>query len=583
MKKIYLLGLASMFALTTNAQQATLKLNRKSLTDAQSSNSSSKTGSILQIASNITCADQYTAGVSQTFNLTLNITNSGNEYGDSLAITFPGSFSLASALPNDSIGVTEAATTTLSGCATTDGGTKEPFRGIFGQNVVWGNNDNCWGGLPSGTNPGSTMTITINAMVAPGTTGPQVVNFHISGDGFGTGPGDFSGTFTIQAAGALLPDVKTIELYVLKTPTTVYGAQNCALGTHTIATTITNIGNTVETNVPINYSVNGVSSILGAYPGPLIPGDTVTVSFPTLYDFSLQNVYNIKTWSEVAGDVSLTNDTSAFLIVNSISVPLTSMTYSNGAETTYEMNSYTNSWIGLGIPTNTTTNKHSGTKGYFWTINTAIGAPLGTYENMNIMPCTDVTAGEVYRISYWKKAITSGTLIVNGQTGVFSGLLNDFASMTDVLKPYTALTPTLNSVSPNNWTKDSVDYTATASETRYFAIGAKGTLTSSSDQINVRLDDIMIKKVTGSVGIKTIAANDAISIFPNPTSGILNVTAVEVTSSIEVFNVIGEKVYSSNLVKGNNVIDLSGLSNGAYFVKMNSNNQVITKKVVLSK
>jgi hypothetical protein len=86
-----------------------------------------------------------------------------------------------------------------------------------------------------------------------------------------------------------------------------------------------------------------------------------------------------------------------------------------------------------------------------------------------------------------------------------------------------------------------------------------------------------------STGIKTNSSNEVISLFPNPTSGILNINLVDVTSSIEVFNVIGEKVYTVNLVKGNNSIDLSGLYNGAYFVKMNTNNQVITKKVVLTK
>jgi hypothetical protein len=62
----------------------------------------------------------------------------------------------------------------------------------------------------------------------------------------------------------------------------------------------------------------------------------------------------------------------------------------------------------------------------------------------------------------------------------------------------------------------------------------------------------------------------------------LNINAIEIISSIEVFNLIGEKVYSCNLVKGNNSIDL-GLSNGAYLVKMNTSNQVITKKIILNK
>jgi hypothetical protein len=144
------------------------------------------------------------------------------------------------------------------------------------------------------------------------------------------------------------------------------------------------------------------------------------------------------------------------------------------------------------------------------------------------------------------------------------------------------MTPTA-AAGVNGWQKDSVDYVATATETRYFAIGGKGTIAGTSNQISIRLDDFRIAKVVGSVGIKSLTNNDAIAIFPNPTSGILNINSIEANSSVEVINVIGEKVYTNSLVKGNNVVDLSGLANGAYFVKLNSNGSITTKKVVLSK
>jgi len=85
-----------------------------------------------------------------------------------------------------------------------------------------------------------------------------------------------------------------------------------------------------------------------------------------------------------------------------------------------------------------------------------------------------------------------------------------------------------------------------------------------------------------STGIKSNSTT-SISLFPNPTSGVLNINSVEVTSSFEVFNLIGSKVFSSTLTKGNNNVDLSGLANGSYFVKLNSDNQVISKKIIISK
>jgi len=260
---------------------------------------------------------------------------------------------------------------------------------------------------------------------------------------------------------------------------------------------------------------------------------------------------------------------------------LSTTTYSNGIESAYDYGSLNLDWTNIGLafgPSSGT--KHTGALALYYTLNMTMGAPAGTYEAFINLPCMDVINSETYRISYWKKANTSGTLTVNGQSGIFTGVAQDAASMTTVLKAYSAITPNAQA---GIWTKDSVDYVASATETRYFAIGGKGTLVTTADQINVRIDDISITKVTGSVGIKGNTSNQLISIFPNPTAGILNINAVEANGTIEVYNVIGDKVYSNSVVKGNNSIDLSGLANGAYFLKVNSNNQIISKKVVLSK
>jgi hypothetical protein len=589
MKKIYLMGLTSIFALAATAQ-TTLKVN-KPLQIGQNANVSelnlpkkaatAKTGgpnTPMAIVATMAVSTSYTAGTAQNINMTLNLTNADTEFGDKLEITFPAGITINGTANTPDLGPDD-------GVSSSDG--PEAYNGITGQTISWGNDDNTYGGIvPAGYvgAPAGGYTIQINITVPPGTTGNIVCTYSVSGDQFGPTPGNFTGTFNILDATAPAVNITTNAIGVLTGATTLAAEQNCSLGTHTVVSQIKNLGNTTESNIPVNYSVNGVASTLGAFPGPLAPGDSALVLFPVTYNFSAQNVYMIKTWCAAASDNNLTNDTAAAMVVNSIPVALTSTTYTNGIENSYSFNSITQSWTGLGLGfSNLTGNVHSGTGAVFYTLNnTTMGAPNGTYETMNILPCMDVTTGDTYKISFWKKSSTAAGLAVNGQTGVFSGLVNDIASMTDVLKPYSALVPTALPATAG-WLKDSVNYVATATETRYFAIGGKGSLTAASQQINVRLDDIKIEKVTSGVGIKSISANNSISIFPNPTTGLLNINAVEVNSSVDVYNVIGEKVYSNTLVKGNNVVDLSGLANGAYFVKLNSNNQITTKKVVLTK
>lgn len=585
------MGLASMFTFAVNAQTV-LKINKPinpknkqtiSVSEKKKRNqptivAKNDNGGMFdvnQILATMQCNTQYTAGTTFDLQLVLELTNTNPEYGDGLTITFPSSVTINSTTNTPVLGPDD-------GVSSSDG--PEAYNGITGQTISWGNDDNYYGGIvPSGDPNGpGTYPISINITVAPGTTGPILCNYHVDGDQFNTAQ-DFDGTFTILEAGAPVVDMQTKLIGVITNTATldVAGANNCGLTTHFIVSQIHNLGTQTESNIAINYMLNGVPSSPSTYTGSIAPGDSAYAFFPMPGDFSANNIYTIKAWTDATSETDRNNDTASITIVNSNPVALTSTTYTNGIQTAYDFASITQSWAGLGIGfSNQTTHAHTGGVALYWTLNTNIGATPGTYETMNILPCMDVTSGDTYRISFWKKSATSGTLTVNGQTGVFSGLTNDISSMTDVLSAYAALTPTSAS-GPLGWTKDSVDYVAASTETRYFAIGGKGVIASSADQINVRLDDIKIEKII-TTGIKNNTLT-TVTLFPNPSTGLLNINNVEAISTIEVYNVIGDKVYSSKLDKGNNSIDLSNLANGSYFVKINSNNNVTTKKVVISK
>ncbi|MBQ2076754.1 MAG: T9SS type A sorting domain-containing protein, partial [Bacteroidales bacterium] len=75
----------------------------------------------------------------------------------------------------------------------------------------------------------------------------------------------------------------------------------------------------------------------------------------------------------------------------------------------------------------------------------------------------------------------------------------------------------------------------------------------------------------------------AMSIFPNPTSGMLNVTSNEEIDSIEIFNSVGTTVVSSNVAGNSSAIDMSNLPNGMYFVRVSTANGIETVKVVLER
>jgi len=90
------------------------------------------------------------------------------------------------------------------------------------------------------------------------------------------------------------------------------------------------------------------------------------------------------------------------------------------------------------------------------------------------------------------------------------------------------------------------------------------------------LNDV-IQKIGGAVaGVETIKNISSITIYPNPSNGIfqLKITNYELgnNNTVEVYNILGEKVYSHQLLISNSqfLIDLSSQPNGIYLYRVTS-------------
>ena len=75
-------------------------------------------------------------------------------------------------------------------------------------------------------------------------------------------------------------------------------------------------------------------------------------------------------------------------------------------------------------------------------------------------------------------------------------------------------------------------------------------------------------------GVETFGSN--IKLYPNPTSGVLNISGVDV-STVEVYNLSGARMLIDRFTS--NQVDVSSLSRGAYILKITSNqNQTVMRK-----
>jgi type IX secretion system substrate protein len=74
---------------------------------------------------------------------------------------------------------------------------------------------------------------------------------------------------------------------------------------------------------------------------------------------------------------------------------------------------------------------------------------------------------------------------------------------------------------------------------------------------------------------------EAISIFPNPTEGLLNIISPnEPITGIEVYNVIGRRIYETHFINNSYKANLESLETGIYFVKITTEVGQITKKII---
>lgn len=84
--------------------------------------------------------------------------------------------------------------------------------------------------------------------------------------------------------------------------------------------------------------------------------------------------------------------------------------------------------------------------------------------------------------------------------------------------------------------------------------------------------------VSFSVGVQELM-NSSVNVFPNPVKDYLTIDATGLNvNKVEIFNVVGQQVYSAQVNSSNAKISVNELTPGMYIIRMDVNNQVVTKR-----
>lgn len=87
---------------------------------------------------------------------------------------------------------------------------------------------------------------------------------------------------------------------------------------------------------------------------------------------------------------------------------------------------------------------------------------------------------------------------------------------------------------------------------------------------------------TYGVGINDDVKMNKLSIYPNPSTGIININNIE-GAQISVMNIVGQQVLEINNANLNQQINLSDLDNGTYLIRVELDHQTKTQMIILDK
>lgn len=84
------------------------------------------------------------------------------------------------------------------------------------------------------------------------------------------------------------------------------------------------------------------------------------------------------------------------------------------------------------------------------------------------------------------------------------------------------------------------------------------------------------------IGLSESVSQSNINIYPNPTNQYFTIETIEIPKSIQLFNAVGQLVYTITPTQKTEVIDVAQQPKGLYFVQIqNQKDEILLKKIVV--
>jgi hypothetical protein len=138
---------------------------------------------------------------------------------------------------------------------------------------------------------------------------------------------------------------------------------------------------------------------------------------------------------------------------------------------------------------------------------------------------------------------------------------------------FTSISGSTPMLAPVTWTEVTFDLSAYDGQTVYVAIQCV-----SEDAWVFMVDDVSIDFI---VGTPENEQEIELSIYPNPVHNQLNITSGVEMTEVEIFNQLGQIVYSQAVKDTNFSLNTTGFNSGVYFVRIITDQGITTEKIMV--
>ncbi len=369
-----------------------------------------------------------------------------------------------------------------------------------------------------------------------------------------------------------------------------------------IVVTLENLGENTVSNFDVTYQVNGGNTVTESFTGSIAFNETSQFTFYATYDFSTPGDYEIVASTSLTNDENNSNDSSSTSFTSIVggdcpdeySLPIVWrdnfechtefaisdigdwVMYDLDGGTTWGANAvdFTNeSYVGTGIIYNqelatgtggdiSAWDTYEGNQGlYFF----ASGASGTTFPNDDWMISPEFTLSGVTSptFSMWAKSVNDTYGLERFQVGVGNSTdYNDF----------TIISEGTYIEAPTNWTQYQFDLSQYEGQTIRIAIHYM-----SNDSFVLQTDSYT---VDGTLGIEDSVINN-FEYFYNVSSKTLEMTSDETLRKIQIFNILGQKVFEENINSNVHTSNLTDLGTSIYIVNIEGTTGVKSFKLLI--